>query len=155
MLKTLTDTATALIVEWQAKKAAAVEAAKAIAEERSARDAVVAHIFEGDIPGTHNYELTDGFKIKATLSLDYKLDVSLADPEDPSKGTKTEAMLDRLEKLGNDGAFIAERVVKFKPELVISEYKKLTAAQKEIVDSVLTIKDAAPSLEMVAPKNKT
>lgn len=43
------------------------------------------------------------------------------------------------------------KVIKWKPELVISEYRKLTDEQRKFFDQVLTIKDGTPALEVTPP----
>lgn len=45
----------------------------------------------------------------------------------------------------------ADKVFKFKPELVKSEYNELTAEQKKIVDRALVMKEGSPQLKVVLP----
>ncbi len=148
MLKTLTPTATELITAWQAKKA---DAAVAVAAERDARAAAVAHIFADAPVGTSTLELTDGFKLKYVRSLNYTLDKTPVDENDPTGDTKLDVALEKLAHTGNDGAFVAERVVKWTPELSVGEYKKLTPAQRAVIDAVITTKDASPELKIEGP----
>jgi hypothetical protein len=77
--------------------------------------------------------------------------------------TKDEALdkaLDGVEKMGEKGKLIAERLVKFDPRLSVSEYRaldpkdKTDAAIKKLIDSVLTITPGSPQLEIIAPKSK-
>lgn len=151
MLTNLTPTAAELLTTWQNTLPGLAEAKAAVAAERAARDALVAHVFKDDAPGTHNFVLPKGWTLKYVRSIEYKMDKTPADPNVPTGPTKTDAMLDKLEALGNDGAFIAERIVKFTPELSVTEYKKLTPEQKAIVDGVVTSKDSAPELKLVPP----
>lgn len=129
----------ALIVDWQEKQKAL---AKAKAEESEARTAVVA-LFNApaDASGVQNIELGGGYKLKATFKLRYKLKDS-------------EKMLEKLEKLGEEGKFIADRLVKFKPELSLTEYKNLSDKMRKIADEYITASPAIPSLELVEPKSK-
>lgn len=46
------------------------------------------------------------------------------------------------------------KVFRYKPELVLGEYRDLTDEQKQIVDQVLTIKDGMPGLEVKPPSNR-
>lgn len=60
--------------------------------------------------------------------------------------------LNKLENLGNEGVFIAERIVKWKPELSLSEYRDLAPQYKTIIDEVLTITPATPSVKIETRK---
>lgn len=129
--------------QWlQAKTAAAA----AIEMERSLRAQMVGSFFPNFATlerGTHNFDLGNGYTLKYVkkVQFDVAKDVDVVDN-----------MLDRLAKSGNSGAFQAERIVKWSAELSLSAYKELTATEKAIVDSVVTTKDATPSLELSEPK---
>lgn len=88
----------------------------------------------------HTIELGNGYKLKGKRPVNYKLDKE-----------KTKEALAELAKLGNEGPFVAERVVKWEPDLSLSEYKKLTAPQKAIIDKVLTTTPGLPVIELVKP----
>lgn len=152
MLNSLTPAAAQLIREWQQRKADADAAKMAIAAERVARDAVVAHIFKDDPVGTANFPLTDGWLLKYCRTLDYKFDTTPVDDADPTGTTKLDAALDAIEAASNEGKFLVERLVKWTPELRVSEYNKLPPYAKAIIDGVLTTKDKAPELSLVPPK---
>ena len=92
--------------------------------------------------GVENFELGNGYKLKCTFKLNYKLD----------KTDKVDTMLDTLSETGEDGKFVAERVVKWSPNLSLSEYRQLSPEHKKLIDSVLTVKPATPSHEIVEPK---
>jgi hypothetical protein len=73
------------------------------------------------------------------------------------------AGLERIENLGNQGKFIAERLVSWHPSFLVTEYRQLQEdAEKEgsnfakdalkIINEFLVITDAAPSLEIREPK---
>lgn len=137
-----------LIVQWQeAEKARA----KAIETEMELRKAVMALCFNDAKVGTNTLELGKGYKLKGVKSLNYRLANSQGE---------TDKMLDEIAKLGNEGQFIAERLVGWSPKLSLTEYKKLEADNpthakiKSMIDSVLTVTDAAPALEIVEPKAK-
>lgn len=78
-------------------------------------------------------------KLKIEHKLDYKLD---ADTD------KVDNALDQIEKSMEGGNIVAERLVKWKPEISVREYKLLDAKQKAIVDKVLTIKPASKSVKL-------
>lgn len=113
--------------------------------EMNARVAVVAAF---PIPtdkkeGTVNVDLANGYKLKVVLKQNYNLD-----------GNAIDGALDLLEKAGEDGKFIADRLVSWKASLSTREYKLLTPAYKTIIDKVLTITDGSPTVELVEPKVK-
>ena len=93
--------------------------------------------------GTQRYQLGEGWAVKLVAKYDYKLD-----------GDKVEAALDQIEAQGPGGALIAERLVKFTPTLSQTEYKQLGEVDKPIIDAILTITPATPSLELEEPKVK-
>jgi hypothetical protein len=56
-------------------------------------------------------------------------------------------------------AAIAERIVKWKPDLSVSEYETLAASENEtdikaktLIDAILTVKPASPQLTFEPPK---
>lgn len=135
----------AKILAWQA----AVEAlAVAKDAEATLRRQVLAEAFafepEALREGTENFELGSGYKLKAV----FKIARSLNNSDDA-----VDKALTRIEKTGAEGQFVAERLVKWKPELSVSEYKKLPDKLKKIIDEVVTSKEATPSLELIAPKS--
>jgi hypothetical protein len=122
-----------------------LEAAKEA--ESILRDKVAMEVFNFDEnalkTGTENLELGKGFKLKAEFKLNYSLN---------NKDDAVDKMLTKLEKSGEDGKFIAERVVRFKPELSVTEYKNLSPKHKAIVDTVLSVKSSKPAISLVPPK---
>jgi hypothetical protein len=76
----------------------------------------------------------------------FKLNYTLA------KADEVKAVLDAIAKTNNEGAFIAPRLVNWKPDLAVSEYRELDAIYKAQIDKVLTIKPGSPTLEVVPPK---
>jgi len=95
--------------------------------------------------GTENFELGNGYKLKAVFKISRNLN---------NENEAVDKVLSKIEKTGPEGAFIAERLVKWKPELSLTEYKKLPEKFKKLFDEVVTSKEAMPSLELVAPKSK-
>lgn len=115
--------------------------------EMRLRKACVAVLFpeqasDVNAEGTENFELGAGYIAKCTFKQSYKLD-----PKN-TKGAEN-----ALRELGPEGMFIAERVFKWKPELSVSEYRKLPPACKPIVDGVLTITPGAPEFKILPPKS--
>lgn len=103
--------------------------------EAAMRKHIVDNMFTKQI-GTENIELGAGYKLKAVKKVHHRLGAV----------NKVDAMLDRLEN------WQAERLVSWTPKLKLSEYKLLDDATKKIVDEVVTVVEATPTLELVPPK---
>lgn len=137
-----------LVAAWHR---ASGELAKAKKAEMELRVQVAVAIFPNAVIGTNNVDLPGGWLIKLVRKHNFSL-------KNTVDGSETEKALDAIEAMGNEGPFIADRLVKWSPELSITEYKKLSKDSpghvkiKELIDSVLTVSDAAPALELVAPK---
>ena len=129
------------------------ESVKALAAAKEAEAALrreaLAETFQFDPEalreGTENLELGNGYKLKAVFKISRNLN---------NENDAVDKVLSKIEKAGAEGQFIAERLVKWKPELSVSEYKKLPEKFKKMIDEVVTSKEATPSLELVAPKSK-
>ena len=136
----------AKILAWDAAVKALAAAKDA---EAALRREVLAEAFQFDPEalreGTENFELGNGYKLKAVFKISRNLN---------NENEAVDKVLSKIEKTGPEGAFIAERLVKWKPELSVSEYKKLPEKFKKLFDEVVTSKEAMPSLELVAPKSK-
>lgn len=133
------------LLAWDhAKKA--LGAAKAL--EASLRQEVLKDFYdfggEADLrEGTENLELGNGYKLKATFKLSRKLE---------NKNGETYKALFAIAENFEGGKLYAERLVKWSPDLSVSEYKKLPADIRAVIDECLTSKAATPSLEIVEPK---
>ena len=136
----------AKILAWEAAVKALAAAKDA---EAALRKEVLAEAFAFDPEalreGTENFELGNGYKLKAVFKISRNLN---------NENEAVDKVLSKIEKTGPEGAFIAERLVKWKPELSVSEYKKLPEKFKKLFDEVVTSKESMPSLELVAPKSK-
>lgn len=141
----------ALLLLWNAKKAA-IETAKA--EEMELRKYIVKREFPKPQEGTQRKELGNGYELKAVVKYNY----NLADNE------TVEKCLDHISALGNEGSFIADRLVSWKPNFLKTEYNDLLERKSkgderaakilDIVNDMLTITDGAPTLDIVEPKAK-
>lgn len=89
----------------------------------------------------HTIELGNGYKLKGKRPISYKLDVET-----------TKTALQYLRELGNEGTFVADRVVKWKPELSLTEYNKMSEQQRKILDAALTTTPGLPVIELVKPE---
>lgn len=140
-----------LLLLWQKKKDA-IETAKA--EEMELRKYVVGREFPNKHEGTTRKDLGNGYQLKAVIKYNY----TLADND------IVEKCLDHISSLGNEGPFIADRLVSWKPSFLKSEYNELLNRKDkgderaikilEIINQMLTIKEAAPELDVIEPKTK-
>lgn len=141
----------ALLLLWNGKKAA-IETAKA--EEMELRKYIVSREFPKKQEGTQRKELGNGYELKAVVKYNY----NLADNE------TVEKCLDHISALGNEGPFIADRLVSWKPNFLKTEYNDLLERKSKgderaikilsIIDQMLTITEGAPTLDIVEPKGK-
>jgi len=140
----------ALLLLWNGKKAA-IETAKA--EEMELRKYIVGREFPKKQEGTQRKELGNGYELKAVVKYNY----NLADND------TVEKCLDHISALGNEGPFIADRLVSWKPNFLKTEYNDLLERKSKgderaikilsIIDEMLTITEGAPTLDIVEPKS--
>lgn len=147
------DRDTALL-EWQKRKEA-VETARN--EEMEMRKYVVLRAFPDPQEGTNRLALGNGYDLKGVIKYGYGFGEATND--------EIEAVLDAIGKVGNLGALLADRLVSWTPNFLLTEYRMLEdnatsdAPQqdlltiKALIDKVLVKKDAAPTLEIVEPKS--
>jgi hypothetical protein len=105
--------------------------------------------------GMNNVELGNGFIAKVGIKFNYKLD---------NDNDVVWAGLTKIESLGNEGKFVAERLVSWTPNFLLTEYRQLQEdAEKDspfakdalkIINEFLVITDAAPTLAIQEPKQK-
>lgn len=124
-------------------------------QELSFRRYIVDRCFPQKHEGMNTLDLGHGYSLKAGIKFNYKL----------ADNDTVEKTLDKIVKIGNNGAFIADRLVSWKPSFLLTEYRNLEneaktgsveakAILKEI-ENMLTIDDeAAPTLEVKEPKAK-
>lgn len=130
------------------------------------RSDVTSALFPTPKKGTQRYISPKGY---GAIKLVFGWNYSLGDKEkvDGSTGLKVpiadqvEAVLDQIEALGERGALIAGRLVRWKPELVPTEYEALAASQdgtdieaKTLIDAILTVSPSTPQLSFEPPKAK-
>lgn len=148
----LPQTPDGVLMLWERTKKALAEAKE---DEMEIRKTAVQVYVPQPREGMNTVDLGGGYALKAAIKYNYKLDPDNA---------KVEAALDRIEALGNEGKFVAERLVSWTPNFLLTEYRKLqddaetgSVFAKEalkIVGEILTITDAAPTLEIKEPKKK-
>lgn len=110
---------------------------KAKASEMLLRIRIFRFYFPTPVEGTNTVKLPDvdgvPYALKATYPITRKVDAALLD-------VLTKTMLEQLIPVDN--------LIKRTPELVLKEYRTLTAEQLVIFDQVLEIKPGSPALEI-------
>lgn len=122
--------------------------------EMTLRKYVVAKAFTTPTEGTNTLDIGNDFKLKAVINYNY----NLADND------TVEKTLEKIAKVGNDGPFIADRLVKWEATFLLTEYRKLQEGAEnnspeaikilKLCNEMLTITDKAPTLEIKEPKAK-
>ena len=118
------------------------------ASEMLLRTKIYKGLFKDPKEGTNTIPLAEGWVMKAERVIRRDIDVAALtiNSANPELGPS------RLELAGINVASL----VKWKPELVLKNYRELTDEQKLIFNDCLVIKDGSPALEIVLPaKNKT
>lgn len=138
-----------LLMLWADKKKA-IEAAKE--DEMELRKYIVSRAFPQKQEGTNTKELGNGYQLKSAIKYNYNL----------ADNNVVEDCLNKLAALGNAGSFIADRLVSWKPNFLLTEYRVLVEDKDkgskfaerclDIVNAMLTITEAAPTLEIKEPK---
>jgi hypothetical protein len=129
----------ALALEWRASKDA-LDAAKAA--EAALRTEVIDACFPAGLAeGTNTHELPRGFVLKVVSR-------ALAKPGDV-ESLKT--AIGKLAALGEVGKLLAGRLVKWKPEVSLSEFRKLDANVQQLFGKAVTVERTSPSMSLAAP----
>ena len=145
----------AAIVAWRKAKSV-LEAAKE--SEMDLRKQVTQMLFPNPVKGTQRFPLGEGYAVKLVHKINYKLgDATLTDKKTGAKvkiADQVENVMAAIEKCGNEGAFLVDRLIKTQYDLSVSEYNLLDEGSqvKKLIDSILITSDASPTLELEAPK---
>lgn len=103
--------------------------------EMQLRKQMFAAFFPTTTEGTAYVELAAGWKLKGVGKIDYGL-----------VAETIETILDRLPR------GVVQKVIRYKPALVLGEYRKLAEEHRLILAEGVTAKPGAPTLEMIPPK---
>ena len=137
----LTEYQNKILADWKLAKET-LETAKE--DEMELRKEVTKIFFPKPDKGTQRVELGFGYNLKLVHKINYTL----------GNNDLVNKALDDIASAGNEGTFIAERLVSWKPTISVKEYEILDPKYKSIIDNVLTTKDAAPTIEIEEPKVK-
>lgn len=152
MTKTIWDgpTQDQLLVQHQAIKDQ-IEVLKT--QEMSLRKYIVNRAFPEKKEGINKLDLGNGYELKADVHYNYNID---------KPANEVWQSLERIKKIGNYGAIISDKLVSWKANFLLKEYRALIKAKDESqeaqailkeISTFLTIKEAAPELDIKAPKN--
>lgn len=129
-----------LVQQWAHVKAQVQAAQEA---ERDLREQVKAAVFaDAGEKGTFRKHVAGGVAIKFVAGVRRTFDDL----------DKADAVLDRMQNSGPEGALMAQRLVRVKYELSETEFNKLPTSWRAEVEDVLTTKASAPTLEIEYPK---
>lgn len=131
------------LAEWYRLQA---ELGKLKSAEALLRSKIFKHYFPAPTEGTNKFELNDGTGavLKATHVINRSIDPGALDA---LKAAQHEAAPgSNVPKLPLD------ELVRYKPELAVSEYRKLTDEERIFFDQCLIIKPGSPQMEISIPK---
>lgn len=132
-----------LLMEWDAAKKLLVDVQ---AREKGLRAKIVATEFAGKPSGTHRVELGAEYQLKSVVAYNYTITKNEA--VEPPDYSHVPIILAQLP------ADIAREIVRWKPSLNESLYKKLTKEEQNVVNQLLVIKPGSSTLEIEQPKPK-
>lgn len=106
-------------------------------KEQTLRMKIFKGMFNDPVEGTNTIDLPDGFALKGKRVINRSVDEA--------------AFKASIEELASNG-IPTDEIIRYKPELAVSVYRKLTAEQMHLMDTVLIVKDGMPGLEIMKPK---
>lgn len=119
----------------------ASQAAKAAtARELELRGELVAELFPKLERGTHHHDFGGGYVLKVEVR-----------PKVALETAQLSVALDVMREDGELGAELAGRLVKYKPELMLSEYQKLPTKFADLMKDAVTIGQSTPSVTLSVP----
>lgn len=106
-------------------------------EEAALRLKIYKAAFPEAHEGTNSLQLTEGFVLKAKVTINRNVDIAAFEALKPK-------LLEEHIKV--------DQLVRFKPDLGVTYYKTLDEEERNLVDQFLIIKEGSPALEVVKPK---
>lgn len=100
-----------------------------------ARKDMVAFYFRNPVEGTNRVDLGGGYELKLTYSYNREVDEAALQNVTAEQVKKLKLPMDEL--------------IRWRPELSLSAYRKLNAEQQKFVDGFLDIKEGSPQLAIV------
>ncbi len=152
------------LAKWYAlKKRIAAECTPLIAQERAMRQRLFTHFFPEPVEGTNNFTLPDGYVVKGKYPIDREVDAGMVATLRGMKLADLEpAFRQQLNLHGAPDAMpvlealrlSVDSLLKWEPDLVVKEYRKLTAEQRIVFDRCLSIKPGSLTLEVAPPSTR-
>jgi hypothetical protein len=112
-------------------------AKKAIETERELRAELFNDLFPAPKEGM-NKKFVGPYTVSGTYKMNYNL----------GPAAVVDEALEAIEKIGDDGRFVADRLVRWEPKLMVSEYRILNLKHKAAIDKVLMVTPALPTLKV-------
>lgn len=106
-------------------------------EENALRKELFEACFENPVEGTNSFKLYNGHVLKFTHKINRTLD---------------SAALSTVREMLTEKNVNMDDLIRMKPELSVSAYKKLPEDSRKIMDLAITAKPGTPSYEIVLPK---
>jgi len=142
-LEQATKVDAAYVAEWY--KTAAM-AGRLKATEAMMRRRIFDHYFPAPKEGSKDNKHPMGDGTGAVLQADHKVNRKVLEPE-------LQALREAEAQPGSNAPKVPwDRLIKLTPELVKSEYNKLTEEERQYVDKALEIKPGTPELKVVIPQ---
>lgn len=129
------------LIEWDRLKKQ-LDAVKA--SEMLLRKKIFGCCFASPKEGTNDFALANGYVLKGDYKIDRTLDVGTFNA---LKAAPAEGLMSPLQQAGIN----PDKLVEYKPSLVLKEYRTLTDEQRKFFDQCLVIKPGAPSLKIELP----
>lgn len=124
-------------------------------QEAELRKEVIADMFpKHKVEGTENVELGEDWKLKATFKQTYEWEKGRDFSFDMLELTAGNDLNQLWLDLGElpDAEAILKSIFKVKVEFNATAYKKLLPTVQDVINPYIVVKEASPSLELVAPK---
>ena len=114
------------------------------ASEMLLRQKIFGSYFPSPVEGTNSVALADGWVLKGKHTISREVDPGALG----ALRTKDEVIgLSPFEAAGIN----VDKLVQYKPSLVLKEYRTLTEEQRQLFDRALVVKPGSPALEIVLP----
>ena len=149
----------AIIQNWLTEKAALEQHKQ---DEMASRTTVSKMLFPNPSKGTQRFQLGQGYAVKLVQTYTYKLGDDQAIDESGIKipvWNQVDAIMTKIsEEFGVKGQLLADRLIRWKPELVEKEYLLLDIQDedqrkiRDLIDSILEVKPGSPQLTFETPK---
>lgn len=107
-----------------------------VKEEQELRRKAIELAFPEAKEGTNTLDLGNGWRLKANVKISRKVD---------------EAALPAVKEKLAEMHVNADRLINYKPDLVLKEYRTLTKEQQVVMDEALEIKPSMPELALLEP----